>query len=139
MCRMNKPMGRPVTPGDKRDKLVSFYLTKVDAERLKRFADKGGFKGTSTLLTALIEPIIHGGLSVQSGCRSINRVQKFMKDNGSPMTVNGRILMEAIRDMFAPPPPIPDDVEDLSQLKADLRALLAELEKPTENQPTNEK
>lgn len=136
---MKKPSGRPPTEGDKRDKLVSFYLTQVDAQKLRKFANNGGFKGTSTLLTALVEPIIHGGFSIQSGCRSINRIQKFMKDNGAPMGVNGRILMEAIRDMFAPPPPIPDDVEDISQLKADLRALLAELEKPTQKPTDNKK
>jgi len=136
---MKKPSGRPVTPGDKRDKLVSFYLTQVDAETLKSLADKGGFKGTSTLLTALIEPIIHGGFSIHSGCRSINRVQKFMENNGVKTSISGQVLMEVVRDLFAPPPPIPDDVEDIFQLKADLRALLAELEKPTENQRTNEK
>lgn len=136
---MKKPSGRPVTPGDKRDKLVSFYLTQVDAEKLRSFADRGGFKGTSTMLTALIEPLIQGGLSIQSGCRSINRVQKFMENNGVKTSISGQILIDAVRDLFAPPPPIPDEVEDISQLKADLRALLAELEKPTENQPTNEK
>lgn len=136
---MKKPSGRPVIPGDKRDKLVSFYLTQVDAEKLRSYAESGGFKGTSTMLTALIEPLIHGGLSIRSGCRSINRIQKFMENNGVKTSVTGKILMEAVRDLFAPPPPIPDDVEDISQLKADLRALLAELEKPTENQPTSNK
>jgi hypothetical protein len=123
--------GRPPVPGDKREKLVPCYLTRSTAEKLRKFAEFGGFKGTSTLLTAIVEPIIDGGLSVQAAARSLNRVQKFMEKNGSPFGVSWKILKEAGRDLFAPPPPIPDDVEDLSKLKADLRALLAELENQT--------
>lgn len=132
---MKKPTGRPPVQGDKRDKLVSFYLTKVDSEKLKKFADLGGFKGTSTLITALMEPIIHEGLSVQGAARAVNRVQKYMERNGVKFTVTFRELLKTGRDLFGPPSPIPEDIEDISQLKADLRALLAELENQTETQP----
>jgi hypothetical protein len=131
--------GRPPVPGDKREKLVPCYLTKATAEKLRKYAEAGGFKGTSTLLTAIVEPIVEGGLSVQSAARSLNRVQKYMEKNGAPFGVSWKILKEAGRDLFAPPPPIPDDVEDLSRLKADLRALLAELENQTEPQTTSKK
>jgi len=133
---MKKPHGRPPVPGDKRERLVQFYLTKVDAERLVTMATQGGFKGTSTLLTALVEPIIHGGFSVEAAARSVNRLQKHMERNGAKFTVTLKSLFQSGRDLFAPPPPIPDDVEDLSQLKADLRALLAELENQTTTKPS---
>jgi len=131
--------GRPPVPGDKREKLVPVYLTRATAEKLRRYAELGKFKGTSTLLTAILEPIIDGGLSVQSAARSLNRVQNFMMKNGAPFTASLKNIMDAGRDLFAPPPAIPDDVEDISQLKADLRALLAELEKQTETQTNNTK
>lgn len=123
--------GRPAVPGDKRDKLVAFYLTKVDFATLAKAASAGGFKGTSTLLTALVEPILHGGLSVEAAARSVNRIQKHMESNGAKFSVSIASLIKSGKDLFAPPPPIPDDVEDLSKLKADLRALLAELENQT--------
>jgi len=131
-----KTAGRPAVPGDKRDKLTAFYLTPSDFEKLRKCADIGGFKGTSTLLTAIIEPIIQGGFSIASAARALNRVQKYSEANGLKFDVSWRAVVEGARDLFAPPPPIPDDVEDLSQLKADLRALLAELEKPKTKQPT---
>lgn len=131
--------GRPPVPGEKRDKLVAFYLTQVDYATVAKAASLGGFKGASTLLTALVEPIVHGGLSVEAAARSVNRIQRQMELKGVKFTVSLASLLKSGRDMFAPPPPIPDDVEDISQLKADLRALLAELEKPTENQPTSNK
>ena len=129
---MKKTAGRPPVPGEKRTKLVQFYLTESDAARLANFAKIGGFKGVSTFLTALNEPIIQGGLAVRAAARSMNRIQKFMENNGTKFGVKSGDLFEAVRDLFAPPPPIPDDVEDLSQLKADLRALLAELENATQ-------
>lgn len=132
-----KKNGRPPVPGDKRDKLVQFYLTQKDASRLALCVEAGKFKGVSTFLTALVEPILQGGLSIQSAARSVNRLQKHMERNGAGIGVNWKIIRDATRDLFAPPPPLPDDVEDLSQLKADLRALLAELEKQTE--PNNTK
>lgn len=129
---MKKNPGRPPVPGEKRTRLVQFYLTEKDASTLQRCVDEGKFKGMSTFLTALVEPILQGGLSVQAAARSVNRIQKHMEANGAPFGLNAKILKEAMRDMFAPPPPIPDDVEDLSKLKSDLRALLAELERQTE-------
>lgn len=130
-----KKAGRPPTPGENRDKLVSFYLTKTDWDILSKVAKEGGFRGTSTLLVSLVEPILQGGFSIQSACRSVNRIQKFMEGNGVKFGMRWDDLFSFGRDLFSPsspPPPIPDDIEDLSRLKADLRALLAELENQTE-------
>lgn len=129
MWLMKKPAGRKPVPGEKREKLVQFYLTETDSKQLTKYAvELGKFKGVSTLLTALVEPIIQGGFSVQAAARSVIRIQRFMEKNGAPVGVNGRVILDAFRDLFAPPPPIPDEPEDVSQLKADLRALLRELE-----------
>ncbi len=118
---------------------MQFYLTKVDADQLLEYVRQGKFKGTSTLLTALVEPIIQGGLSVQSAARSVSRIQKFMEKNGAPMGVNGRVILEAVRDLFAPPPPIPDKIEDLSQLEADLEEALEEVRTKRKQQTITQK
>jgi hypothetical protein len=136
---MRKPAGRRPVPGEKREKLVQFYLTKVDAEQLSEYVQQGKFKGVSTLLTALCEPIIQGGLSVQAAARSVSRIQKFMEKNGAPCGINGRVILDAVRDLFAPPPPIPDDIEDLSQLEADLEEALEEVRTKRKQQTNNQK
>ena len=136
---MKKPHGRPPSEGDKRTKLVAFYLTPNDHHTLKNIAEKGGFKSTSSLLTALIEPVIQGRLALRSALSAITRVQRFMESNGAKFGVKAADVKEGILNLiWSPPPPvIPDAVEDISQLKKDLRALLAELENQTE--PNNTK
>jgi hypothetical protein len=140
---MKKTNGRPPVEGDKRSKLVAFYLTLNDHHTLKDLAAKGGFKSTSSLLTALVEPVIQGNLALRSAVSAITRVQRFMESNGAKFGASLSDVKDGVLQLIwsAPPPVIPDDVEDISQLKADLRALLAELEKQGNQtkQPTNHK
>jgi hypothetical protein len=62
-----------------------------------------------------------------------------MEKNGAPMGVNGRVILEAVRDLFAPPPPIPDKIEDLSQLEADLEEALEEVRTKRKQQTITQK
>lgn len=129
--------GRPIAEGEKRTKLVAFYLTENDFASLKEFAEKGGFKSTSSLLTALNEPLIHGRLSLSSGVKALSRVQRFMEASGPKFKATWKDVGEEMLNLFTPPPPtIPEDVLNISQLKQDLRALLEELENQTTNQTT---
>jgi hypothetical protein len=132
MSKTKNVGGRPPVPGDKRDRLTQFYLTQVDYDRLQKFASEGGFRGISTLLTALIEPVVQGGLSIAAAARAINRLQKYMQANGAEFHTSPAHILHTARDLFAPPPPISEDIEDLSRLKQDLRNLLDELEKQTQ-------
>jgi hypothetical protein len=79
---------------------------------------------------------LDGGLQVAAGVRSITRLQRAIEKNGNKFHINPRMILEATRDMFAPPPPLPDDVEDISRLIADLESLVAELKT---QQPTPKK
>lgn len=134
------PGGRPIVPGEKRDKMFCIYLTQTDYAKLKDYALKGGFKSSSALAVAIVEPIIQGGLSLRSAITGVHRIQEFMAKNGVKFGGTVTELGQAVMNLFTPPPPtIPDDVEDLSQLKADLRALLAELENQTKPNPKNQK
>jgi len=132
--------GRPVSPGEKRTRLVQFYLTEPDYATLCKAATAGAFKGVSTLLTALVEPILQGGLSVSSAGRSVVRVQRRMeKSSGARFEASPRVWLAAARDLFAPPPPISEQPEDLIQLCQDLRACLAEVESEIARQPKTKK
>lgn len=127
-----KKIGRPPTDTEKRTKLVAFYLTETEFQQLKRWADRGGFKSTSSMLTALVEPVIQGGLSLVSAAKAISRVQRFMEANGEKFSASMSQVKQGMLNIFtAPPPIIGDDMLDNSQLQADLRALLAELENQT--------
>jgi 3-methyladenine DNA glycosylase AlkC len=97
----------------------------------------GKLKGMSTLLTALVEPILQGGLSVESAVRSVRRLQRRLEDKGTKLNVDWSSLLETARDLFAPPPMIPDDLDnqDLSQLEQDLEALLADVRNQKNKQP----
>jgi hypothetical protein len=119
--------GRPPFPGEKREQLVQFYVTKVHYEKLKTYASQAKLRGVSTFLTALVEPIIEGRMQIAAAVRSITRLQTAMEKNGHKFLFNARIVIDSTRDMFAPPAPIPDDVEDISRLIADLESLVAEL------------
>lgn len=126
--------GRPPVEGEKRAKLVAFYLTETDYATLKHLAEKGGFRSTSSLITSLVEPVIQAKLSLRSSVQALSRVQRFMESNGAKFGATLADYREGMLQLFAPPPPtIPDEVLDISQLKADLRALLAELENQTKN------
>lgn len=128
--------GRPPVEGEKRTKLVAFYLTETDHNKLKTAAEKGGFKSTSSLLTALNEPVIQGGLSMVSAVRALSTVQRFMESNGAKFDAKWADVGQDMLKLFAPPPPPLDPaLLDISQLKQDLRDLLDELENPT--QPNN--
>lgn len=130
---MAKKMGRPPAEGEKREKLVPFYLTQSDHELLKKAADKGKFKSTSSLITAMVEPVIQGGFSLRAAVQAISRVQKFMEGNGVKFSASFSELKDGMLKLFTPPPPIiPDQIEDLSQIIQDLRRLADELEKQTE-------
>lgn len=131
--------GRPPSPGEKRTRLVQFYLTVADSVILEKAATAGRFRGVSTLLTALVEPILQGGLSVASAARSVVRVQRRMVEAGARFGAAPRAFVDAVKDFFAPPPPIPEEPEDLIQLREDLRVVLAELETEIARQTITQK
>lgn len=142
----HRPGKRGPIPGthEKRTRLVGFYLTPTDYIALDDMRTKGGFKSVSSVVTAIVEPLIQDRLSVMSAVRSITRIQRFMTERGGRFDASLKDVRDGMLNLFTPPPPIiPDDddpekaAEYLSQLKADLRALLAELENPT--QPDNTK
>jgi 4-hydroxyphenylpyruvate dioxygenase-like putative hemolysin len=137
---MSKPTSRPQSEQpepEKRTKLVAFYLTHTDHDALRELAHKGRFKSTSSLLTALIEPVIQGRLSLLAAVKALSRVQRFMEANGAVFKASMGDVRDGMLQLFSPPPPtIADEMLDLSQLKQDLRDLLDELENP-ENQPNN--
>lgn len=138
IARMKKIIGRPPLDSEKRIKLVAFYLTQTDHDLLKKAADKGKFKSTSSLITSMVEPVIQGGFSLRAAVRAIGRVQQYMEANGVKFTASFSDVKEGMLQLFTPPPPIiPDDVEDLSQLVSDLRTVADELENQTKN-TTNE-
>jgi hypothetical protein len=124
-----KPTGRPRVEGDKRTRLVAFYLTEDDAQFFRNVQKEGGFKSTSHVFTALLEPIAQGRLSLQSFVRSCRRFQRFAESNGLKFTAFfGDLAQVAFRFGTPPPPPIPDDETDLPQLRADLMGMLDQLE-----------
>jgi len=134
------PKGRPPVEGEKRTKLVAFYLTETDYNALKGLAEKGKFKSTSSLLTALTEPVIQGKLSLRSSVTALSRVQRYMEANGAKFTASLADVRDGMLQLFTPPPPtIPDEVLNISQLKQDLRDLLDELEKPNQTTTTIDK
>jgi hypothetical protein len=122
--------GRPPFPGDTREQLVQFYVTKRDATTLRILATAAGLRGVGTVLCALVEPIVQGGFSVVSAGRSVVRLQRLVqkRSGGRSFAPAVSALFEGVRDLFAPPPPIPDEPEDLLKLRDDMRAALAELE-----------
>lgn len=131
---MKKANGRPPVPGEKRIKLVAFYLTESDQESLKKTAAEGGFKSMSSVVTIMMESLIHGGFSLKSAAFGLSLVRGQMQKNGVKFTASPKEMAQAVFDLFVPPPPlISDDEIDLSQLKHDLRSLLDELETQTNN------
>ena len=131
--------GRPKFPGETREKLVQFYVTKRQHDQLKDYAGRVKLRSVGMFLTALVEPILEGKMQVAAAVRSITRLQKAMEKNGHKFEFNARIIIDSTRDLFAPPAPIPDDVEDISRLIADLESLVAELKTQQPTQPNNKK
>jgi hypothetical protein len=100
-----KPEAQPVP---KRTRMATFYITDHDHQKLRRFAVNGGFKSSSHMLTAIIEPLLRGDLSILSFTRSAKRLQKFMESHGAEFSVDTSSLKELF--LFPPaPPPIPDE------------------------------
>lgn len=111
-----------------RDRMCAFYLTEHDWQKLRRFAVIGGFKSSSHLITAIVEPVIQGDLSILSFTRSAKRLQNFMESHGTEFRVDTSSLKELF--LFpAPPPPIPDEPISVEQLREDFERVLAILEK----------
>lgn len=131
--------GRPPLPGEKRNRLAQFYLTVADYGTVEKAAAAGGFRGVGSFLTALVEPIVQGGISVLSASRSVVRIQRRMEKGGARFEASPRSFVGAVRDMFAPPPPIPDEPEDLYQLREDLRVIQLQLETQIARLPKTKK
>jgi hypothetical protein len=111
-----------------RTRMATFYITEHDHQKLKRYAFDGGFRSPSHLITAIIEPLIQGDLSILSFTRSAKRLQSFMKRNGARFAVDASSLKELF--LFAPPPPaIPDEPISVEQLRKDFEQVLEVLER----------
>jgi len=112
----------------KRTRMAAFYLTEHDWQKLRRFAVIGGFKSSSHFITAIIEPLIQGDLSILSFTRSAKRLQKFMESHGTEFRVDTSSLKELF--LFPPPPPaIPDEPISVDQLRKDFEQVLEVLER----------
>lgn len=120
-------------PPPTRTRMATFYVTEHDHHKLRRYAADGGFKSTSHLITAIIEPLLQGDFSIMSFIRSAKRLQKFMESNGAHFAVDSSSFREL--PFFAPPPPpIPDEPISVDQLRKDFERVLAVLER--EQRPT---
>ncbi len=129
-------------PGDheKRTKLCGHYLTLTDWFTLKDMAERGGFKSTGALTSAVLEPIIQGRFSMKSAVVCINRIQAFMQSNGLKFDASWADVRDGMLDLFTPPPPIvPEENEDLSQLEEDLEILLEQVRTQRKQQTNNKK
>jgi hypothetical protein len=108
--------------------MTTFYLTEDYYRKLKRFAAIGGFKSGSHMITAIIEPLLQGDLSILAFTRSARRLQKFMERNGAIF----RVDTSSLKELFVfppPPPPIPDEPISLDQLRKDFERVLKILER----------
>lgn len=116
-----------------RTRMATFYITEHDYRKLKRYAADGGFKGVSHMITAIVEPLLQGELSIMSFIRSAKRLQKFMESNGAQFGVDSSSLRE-LPFFSPPPPPIPEEPISVDQLRKDFERVLAVLER--EQRPT---
>lgn len=108
--------------------MATFYVTEHDHHKLKRYAAIGGFKSTSHMLTAIVEPLLQGELSIMAFIRSAKRLQKFMESNGAEFCIDTSSLKELF--LFpAPPPPIPEEPISVDQLREDFERVLEVLER----------
>jgi hypothetical protein len=105
-----------------RTKLVAFYLADHDASYLRDVAHRGGFKSTSHLLTAIVEPLLQGGLSMLAFVRSGARMQKFMEGHGVELTADWSSLVELFKSQV--PPAIPEEPISIDQLRRDLEKVV---------------
>lgn len=110
-----------------RSRMSTFYITEHDHQKLRRLAVVGGFKSSSHLVTAILEPILQGDLSILAFTRSAKRLQKFMEAHGTEFSVNTSSLKELF--LFPPPPPaIPDEPISVDQLRRDFEQVLEVLQ-----------
>jgi hypothetical protein len=109
-----------------RDKFVGFYLSDQDAFYLRDVAHRSGFKSTSHMLTALVEPLLLGGLSLMSFVRSARRIQQFAESRGVEFTADS----SSLADLFKPevPPAIPEEEISIDQLRRDLEQVVTMIE-----------
>jgi hypothetical protein len=110
-----------------RSRMTTFYLTEDDYRLLKRYAASGGFKSASHMITAIMEPLLQGQLSILSFTRSAKRLQMFMESHGQQFRADTSSLKELF--LFPPPPPpIPDEPISVAQLRQDFERVLEILE-----------
>jgi len=111
-----------------RDKLVGFYLSAHDAAFLRKAAHDGGFKSTSHLLSAIIEPIIHRQLSIHGFVSSALRICKFMESTGNVKFAVDSSSLKGLFGFTPPPPAIPEEPISIEKLRSDLATLVDLLE-----------
>jgi len=106
-----------------RSRMSTFYITEHDHQKLRRLAVVGGFKSSSHLVTAILEPILQGDLSILAFTRSAKRLQTYMESHGTEFSINTSSLKELF--LFPPAPPaIPDEPISVSQLRKDFEQVL---------------
>lgn len=105
-----------------RDKLTAFYLTEQDASYLREIAHRGGFRSTSHLVTAIVEPLCLGAFSLTSWVRNGARIQKHMESRGVRFTADWSSLVGLLK--LEVPPAIPEEPISIEQLKADLQKVV---------------
>jgi hypothetical protein len=79
MSKQSAPKGPPL-----RDSQLSCYVTEDDAQIVKDFAKKIGFRSTSHLMTAIVERLVIGGFSPMVFLKVGMQIQDFAKANGAP-------------------------------------------------------
>lgn len=136
--RKGRPSSKPAKAPVTRDKLVAFYLTSYDASQLREIAHRGRFRSTSHLLTAIVEPLCLGGLSLAAFVRSAKRVQRVLEANGVKFTAEWSDLVELFHP--AVPPAIPEEPISIEQLRTDLEKVVVTIAgEQTATPPNNNK
>lgn len=105
-----------------RDKQISFYVTKEDAEFLNNISQGMGFKSRSVLVTAILEALIQGGFSGPAFWKLQLQIMKRLDKHGYP----GQLDFSAI---LRPPPVLPDEEMTPEEIRAFISNLKSELKK----------
>jgi hypothetical protein len=100
-----------------RDAQLAFYVTKQDAQAIKDFARKAGFRSTSQLMTAIMERLVIGGFSPMVFVKTGFQIQKFAEKNGAKSSGNywGIRPLPALDDEE----PTPEQMQSLMQGRHD--------------------